>query len=619
MNPELIVFAVRASIRLAKTADKAFTQHARDKKVLLPDVKAARTSANREVIAVFKEKEHGDFDHLILGDGPLAPYWKNGRVNQEVDGAFEILRAEAKQIVIAKAPASGGQGLSDRTKQLAGAMMIEQWAEHEGPVGPVGRMVLTIADVALEYVGANPSVLGIGGNGEKLIGAFAGNLETLIPNDAEDFGPRSQFSERLVQIVMHAGLKTFQENPKLVVRKEHLQSLIANTLPPLVEALPEDLSKQSKWRDVADALLGPAASAAIETIAVNQKAFFGSDFAIDKPLGALTEALLKQAAETGLEEQFSPEGYIALFRAAAGVVATRPELFLGDAGTDNSQKIANALLSSVAKELQAAPFPFNGELGLNIAVAALDTVKANTSIFFDDDDAWEQVSSKLVQQVIGGLSQWIDERAWKDGKIPLSGDQVIELGRIFLTQAGQTPGMVTGDRSELKAIVAGVAKAMASDKKLLISGDDWLKIAAVAASEAAANPGRLFGLDENDVEEAVASGLISTLLGAAAESFGTAGRDGKGVLFGATLRDSIVLSLHATAGNVAKLKSDEGKAAIEKLAKAISDIVEASPDKYGSKEWLRLYRSQIGKVLATGKFEALTETDVVHILEGREG
>ena len=31
MTPELITFAIRAAIRLANTADKALTQHARDK------------------------------------------------------------------------------------------------------------------------------------------------------------------------------------------------------------------------------------------------------------------------------------------------------------------------------------------------------------------------------------------------------------------------------------------------------------------------------------------------------------------------------------------------------------------------------------------------------------
>ena len=51
MDPALIVFAVRAAIRLAGTADKAFTQHARDKAVLLPDVTAAKTAASAEMSA----------------------------------------------------------------------------------------------------------------------------------------------------------------------------------------------------------------------------------------------------------------------------------------------------------------------------------------------------------------------------------------------------------------------------------------------------------------------------------------------------------------------------------------------------------------------------------------
>lgn len=618
MDPALIVFAVRAAIRLAGTADKAFTQHARDKAVLLPDVSAAKTAASAEIVAVFVDKKHGDFGHLLRGDGPLAPYWKNGRVNPDVPGALEILRAEARQIVVARAPASQGGGLSEKTQELAGAMMIEQWAAAKGPVPPIGRMVLTMADVALEFVGANPAILGIGGNGERLIGAFATNLSLLIPDDAEAFGARSQFAERLVQITLHAGLKTLQENPKLLVRQEHLTALIENTLPPVIAALPQELARQSQWRDVADALIGPAASAAIETVALHQKAFLGERFAIGAPIGALTKALLDQAAKTGLKAQFSAEGYVALFQAAAGVVAARPELFLGPAKKD-SQKIANALLANLAGELQKAEIPFNGDLGLDLAVAALETLQANTPLLFDSGSAWEQVGGKMLQQVIGGLSGWIGQKAWTEGKIPLSRDQVVELGRIFLAQVAQTPGMVTGDRSELRAIVAGIATAMAADEKLLLSGDDWLRIAAVAASEAAANPGRLFGLKEEETEQAVASALIGTLLEAAAQSFGAAGRDGRGVLFGATLREAIVAGLREAAGNVAKLKTDEGRAALGELVIAVNGVVESAPDRYGSEAWLRLYRSQIGAVLTSGTFDPLSQADIMRILEGAEG
>jgi hypothetical protein len=292
-----------------------------------------------------------------------------------------------------------------------------------------------------------------------------------------------------------------------------------------------------------------------------------------------------------------------------------PELFLGKAkkGTD---KVANALLSSVAETLQGAEVPFNGDIGLNLAVATLESLKANAPILFDESDAWEQVASGMLQQVVGGLSVWIDEKAWKEGKIPFSTDQLVELGRIFLIQAGKTPGMLVGNRTEVKAIVAGVAKAMAADNHLLLTQDNWLKIAAVAAEEAAANPGRLFGLKEDAAVEAIGTEIIGALLQTASESFKTVGRDGQGVLFGDTLTEAIVVTLRSTGGNIAKVASPEGQAALKKLSKNLNQVVDGSPKEFGSKEWLRLYRSLIGGVLKTGKFEDLTKADMLRILEG---
>ena len=50
---------------------------------------------------------------------------------------------------------------------------------------------------------------------------------------------------------------------------------------------------------MADALLGPAASAAISTVAANPAAFLGATFDPNRAIGALTQAMLKQAATTG--------------------------------------------------------------------------------------------------------------------------------------------------------------------------------------------------------------------------------------------------------------------------------------------------------------------------------
>ena len=46
-------------------------------------------------------------------------------------------------------------------------LLVGQWATGKGPVTPESRVVLALADVALEYVGLAPQVLGIGGIGSN--------------------------------------------------------------------------------------------------------------------------------------------------------------------------------------------------------------------------------------------------------------------------------------------------------------------------------------------------------------------------------------------------------------------------------------------------------------------
>jgi hypothetical protein len=100
----------------------------------------------------------------------------------------------------------------------------------------------------------------------------------LIPDDGEQFGPKTQFAERVIGIFVRAGLTTLSEHSGLLLHKEDLQQLVQRSLQPVIDALPASLAEQSRWQDVTDALLGPAASTALAAIAVNPRAFFGRDF-----------------------------------------------------------------------------------------------------------------------------------------------------------------------------------------------------------------------------------------------------------------------------------------------------------------------------------------------------
>src|SRR5262249_43689473 len=233
-----------------------------------------------------------------------------------------------------------------------------------------------------------------------------------------------------------------------------------NTLKPVIDALPSDLAGQSRWRDVADALLGPAASTALATIAANPSAFLGSGFDTNKAVGALTQALLTEASKIGLTQDFSGAGFIDLFRAACGVAAERPELFLGRADQKPVRQVASDLFSKVATTLKNATPPLNSDLGVTLAVTVLDTLKTQGTTFIDHDDPWENIIGTVVLQVVDGLKRGLGADGGPINSL-LSRQQLADFARTFLMQAAHTPGMLAGGNTELQAIVRGVAQALA--------------------------------------------------------------------------------------------------------------------------------------------------------------
>jgi hypothetical protein len=610
VDPTLIIFGIRALVRLWRGGAQAYAQYARDKAVLLPRLTFPPFD---DVDFIRAELLDPQQVWRISANGPLVEFWSTtlSRPDPNVPGSAEALYLAALQIFSERAARESGL-LPERGREVAGEKLIAQWAAGTGPVGPVGRFALTLTDVAAEFVGANPSLLGVDANGEKLIGAVATNLTQMIPDDAADFGPKSQFAERVLGIFLRAGLDALARHPDALVNDQHLQQLMQNTLPPIVQALPADLAEQSAWRDVAEALLGPAANAAVETIAANPRAFLGREFDPNNAVGALTQAMLTQASTMGLRERFSEAGALVLYRAALGVIVDRPELFAGQADRPTAQ-IARDLLATTAASLRDAPAPFDGDLGADLVAAALDSLRREGPRFLDAAAPWERGVAALAAQVIDGLASALRDPQTQRLRSPLSQPQLVELARSFVVQAAQTPGILAGNRSELTALVAGVAQVIARDQAGLLSPTDWLDVAAVAAQESLANPQRLFALAAG-ATAAPATALLRDLLALAAAETGAGGRDAGGVFFGATLREAMIVTLRAAAGNAAGAAAHPD--VVKTLAQQLCDLVRAQPGRMGSKEWLCIFRSAVGQALDQGTVPELSDAHVAQILAG---
>jgi hypothetical protein len=636
MNPLFVVTAVRAVIRIGRTAQDAFEQYAQEKPLLLPDAEDLPDDPVGEIITI--AQDFPAFQKLLEDDEELKKLWSDNLPTDKKD-ATEIVYSAAlrfeQRALLDTDPEAGDAGLqaeyvaAQTGDELVGGILAAQWAKGKGPVTPATRVVLALADVALEYVGQDPRVLGVGGNGEKLIGAIAASIAEAIPDAStrETLGPRDRFAERLAALVLRTGLKTLSDHPNLIFGADHLQALLKNTIPPVLDAMPSgpgSLAEQIMWRRVTDAFFGPAVAAAMETVAKNPSAYFGQDFASERAAGVLVSGLLKAAALQDLQTRLSEDGLFALFRAAAGIAAQNSALILGDltgedlkdpAKRNAAEEIAVNLFQSVSGVLANKAAPFGENLGVSIAVSILDGLKNAGPRLFPPDDPWKNVAGGVLSQILDGFSEGLLDQNKRLRQTVFSEAKLLDLARVFVDQIAKTPHLVAGDNAEIQRLVMNVALAISADEHLLLTQDDWIRIAGVAAHEASLNPGRLFGISDKNPKGLLANELISRLLRTASEDFLTVeGRVGP-VLVGETLRDSIITALRAVGGNIGGALTNLDK--IDALAKNLNQVFAKRQFDMGGKEWLRLFNELLPGVLRTGELPVLSDKKINQILAQR--
>ena len=142
-----------------------------------------------------------------------------------IEEAYAVmLEYKAKLQLIKYGKDEGNAGYEAR--MLAAGRMVEQWREERKPPSALIRMALTLTDIGLEFVGAYPSILGVGSRGEKLIAAFATNMSILLPDDVKVFGPKADFADRVLGIFLRAGLGTLSDNASVVFQDEDIAKLL---------------------------------------------------------------------------------------------------------------------------------------------------------------------------------------------------------------------------------------------------------------------------------------------------------------------------------------------------------------------------------------------------------
>ena len=611
MSPDLFSFAFRALLRLGNAGKSALAQYARDRDAVFPDLIQPEPDLTVFVTGFFAQQNRQHF--VTPGTGPYAEFWSPTGPNESDPQSVDAL-----YIAIVKIRSEEGidiaNAMSADTEIAAGMVMIEQWADENEPVGPLARVLVTVADIALEYVANDPSIAGLDGRGEKLLAAFAQSLSTILPDDG-NLGPKDRFAQRLFGVALRAGLETITSNTDILVDEEHVRDLLNKSLMPVIDSLPDNIVDQLDFKRTLEAISGPALSAALGTIADYPDAFLGKDFAGTTAIGAVTQAVLTEASDGDFADVFERDGLERVYKAALGVAATRPELFIDEISGD-ADDAARQLLTKFADVLRKDRDDDSPGIGPQLGVAVLEVVQTNVHLYVNADQPWEGLAADLLESMLTGFKAGVIDGNNHPLQTVFSKEQLVELGRLDLAPIAATPSMIASGNAEVTRLVELIASLAAADEDLLLTGDDWQEVAAVIVAEAAANPGRLFDLDGTDPNEKLAEELIKLVLTTASDSMRDVGRAGGATLFGGTLREAIIIVVTATSGNSAAARDHLPE--IKAILTQLTAFVAVNKDQFGSKEWLTLFSDLLPVALSGTEVDELTIELAITILEGED-
>ncbi len=615
MNHALIIFGIQATLRAAQAGADLYGEHARDRKIFLPNLKLPEDSMVDNLYSFLRDNKE-----LIGKTDAFSKVWNENTQalgtddKKLIDNAFAQMLQHKASLELQKKGKSEEDAKLE-AQMLAGGRMVEQWREDRKPPSAFVRMALTLTDIGLEFVASDPSIFGIGNRGEKLIVAFANNMNDLIPDNVAEFGTKNTFTDRVLGIFLRAGLASLSSNASVVFSDDDVAKLFEGVTKPIVDSLPGTIYEQIEYRKVVDALAGPSAEAAFKILSENTENYLGKDFSEDKALGAVTAALFEEvgkiSGEGSFVKVFSEQGVIRIYQAGLGVAVERPGLFIGQ-GDSADKQLYKDLLNGTAEILQKHP-RFKGPVGSSLAAMAVEVVGHNAPslLKLNPGEPWEKVAIAAIGQVTATLSEAL-ENPGPDG-LPkgalkaFSDEQLLGLGRVVLAQVAQTPGMLGTKKIELQNIISGVAEAMAKDDNLLLSADEWLTIAGVAAAKAAANPGRLFGISTDDHANAIAVTVIGSVLKVAGNAWTSGGRSDRPLLFGETLNAALTAVIDAMGGNITGVY--EHPDIVDRFFNDLLSKASQNPEKYGSDSIVNIVQAFIGGVLAEGALPSNDEID----------
>lgn len=592
MDIAIITSGIKAIMRAAQAGIDIHVERTVDSQIFLPNIRLPKEDMGTKITEFLRTKSN------LQSSSPFSAGWN---ADIEVWNPTTVIN---KQDCIGKyLELSSAEDLINRSdeekNQLLGGRMIEQWRFDKKPPSAWAKIALTLTDISLEFVATTPEIMGEQSKGEKLVIAFAKTLSDLIPNDVNEMGAAEDFSNRLLGIFLRAGLTTLLADKDTIIEDKDVKALVNGIIKPISEKLPDNFNQQVKYRAIVETLISDSAEAALSIIAKKPDVYLGDKFVSDQALKAVTTALLETtanaAAGNNILDVLSKQGVKKLFNSALSVAIEQPNLFISEnAGAENQQLLIDLFVNVAQSVKQANTQGFSKEMGISFSAMVVKTVGQHAAILLklNPDSPWENVAITIINDMTQTLSKAI---ANNERFKLLSQEQQHRFGQIILQQMAQTPAMLGVNNPEIKNVITGVAEAMSADDNFLISNEEWLQIAAIAAQIATSDPAKLFDIETDNKAKKLGVVAIKSILNVVG---GSLSGNRNTPLNGHILSSAITMVLNALTGNIKGAISRPE--IIEEYFQSIVTNIAQSPEKWGSKAILAYISETVESVLVNG-------------------
>ena len=423
LSAEVILYAIRAGIRLGQEARQAFIDGTKRRMLVLPLPKVD-FGPNVDAAWRFFQNEGKGF---VTAENPRLIYLHQRATDRKLTDAekeeYLALRSFFDAILSARRNSTLVE-LQDNQRigadELTALVTLKQW-EKDDPDNPktLHRFAGTIIELGIDYFAGGPGTLRQNSREGKLVAGFVEALDGIA---FADILVSPHAFEKLIGKLFIAALETLSTQPEAVSSDDNVKDLVkvathglAQDLQIKLKALEGDAFQSMRLEAWGEFVFRSLLSSAGRRVVEQPARFLGVK---GEPEGALITGVGTAVIDLAifndqleLKRVFSRSGLDAVLRTALDIVADYPELVLGD----DPNKGLRALVAEVAAGVSRFDARLiSPDIAPELLRIVLDKSAANLPLFWPDLDPDKHLLLTAARTVLEILSAKPPDAAkWK--------------------------------------------------------------------------------------------------------------------------------------------------------------------------------------------------------------